>query len=60
MVTWHQATALDFNAPTVNHPTVATAYAQELLKELQKARAIAKTTSRKLRRMRRDNMIVGL
>ena len=40
-------TALDFNAPTVKYPIVATAYAQELSKELQRARAIAKSNIQK-------------
>ena len=35
-------TVLDFNAPTVRYPIVATEYAKELSLQLKKARAVAK------------------
>ena len=43
-------TALHFNTSKVEYPIVATAYAQELLKKLQKARAIAKDNIQKAKK----------
>ena len=40
-------TALDFKVPTVKYPIVATEYAKEVLRELKRARAVAKDNIQK-------------